>query len=288
MLVMRTGAEELATLTFDAAHRGVLSWNTFAEQGEIAFRLLDDGMPATPWLKYADWSPHMRRSFSARHDGVNVAVDVIESADPFDGIEVRARGVSFHALSFATPETAQPSLPYAGHARILDVPARSQYVVEEQRGWCSPASLSMLNAYHGLDKDVAETARAVFDSAYDGTGNWALNVAFSGSLGLRAAVAYLRNLDHAQPLIEAGIPLALSYGWNAGELPGAPVEHSDGHLAVLCGFTESGDCAMNDPAAAHIRAIYPRTTLERIWQRSGCVAYVVAPVGIDFVTLVNA
>jgi len=273
-------------LEFEPVREGVLSWNTFAEHGEIAVRLMRAQTAASPWLKYAQWSPDARRSFSPEEAGVRVDVDILRAVQPFDGIEVRAPDVDFHALAFASPVQCRPSLPYAGRARILDVPARSQYVAGGPRGWCSAASLSMINAYFGIDYDVATTAEAIFDRAYNGTGNWAFNVAFSGSLGLRAAVVYLRNLDHALALIEIGVPLALSYGWREGELPGAPLEHSDGHLAVLCGFTESGDCAVNDPAAPNVRVVYPRTALERVWQRNGGVAYAIAPAGIDFTAAV--
>ena len=288
MLALRTDVEGVGALTFEAAREGVLSWNTFAESGSIAFRLLRAHMPASPWLEHVRWSPEGRQSFSPQHEDVRVDVDVIRSTQPFDGIEVRAPGVEFKALAFAAPERNTPSLPYLGSARIIDVPARSQYVVEGERGWCSPTSLSMLNAYHGIDYDVPATARAVFDRAYNGTGNWSFNVAFSGSLGLRAAVVYLRNLDHAQRLVEAGVPIAISYSWSGDELPGAPIEHSDGHLAVLCGFTANGDCAVNDPAAPNLRVVYPRAALERIWLRNKGIAYAVAPVGIDFASIVNA
>ncbi len=144
-----------------------------------------------------------------------------------------ATACDFEQIAFSSPVRARPSLPYGRDALILDVPARSQYVMPEERGWCSPASLSMIHAYHGIDVSVEETARAVFDRAYNGTGNWAFNVAFSGRLGLRGVVAHLQNLDHAQRLIERNLPLAISYSWRDGELPGAPLEHSDGHLAVL-------------------------------------------------------
>lgn len=146
----------------------------------------------------------------------------------------------------------------------------------------------MLNAYFGLDYTVQDTARAVFDRAYNGTGNWSFNAAFSGSLGLRAAVVYLRNLDHAQRLIEAGIPIAISYSWKGDELPGAPIDHSDGHLVVLTGFTANGDCAINDPAAPNLRVVYPRAAIEHIWQRNKGVTYAVAPAGLDFVSIVNS
>lgn len=286
--MLRTGIEERAVLHFEPARQGVLSWNTLTDAGTLEFRLLRAHVAATPWLAYAQWSADGRRSFSPQHGDVRVDVDVVKSSAPFDGIEVRAAGVDFQAVAFATPTRAQRSLPFIGQARILDVPVRSQYVVDGERGWCSPASLSMLNAYNGLDYDVPTTACAVFDRAYNGTGNWAFNVAFSGSLGLRAAVVYLRGLEHAQRLIDADIPAALSYGWTADELPQAPIEHSDGHLAVLCGFTQSGDCAMNDPAAPNVRMVYPRAAIERIWQRSRGIAYAVAPVGRDFLSIVNS
>jgi hypothetical protein len=288
VLAFRTNVDELATLTFEPAREGVLSWNTLSESGGIWFRLLAAHAPATPWLQHVEWTADGRLSHSPAHDGVHVDVDVIRSHQLFDGIEVRASGVQFHGLGFGTPVPGRPSLPYMGDARILDVPARSQYVLEEERGWCSPTALSMLHAYFGLDHDVATTARAVFDRAYNGTGNWSFNVAFSGSLGLRAAVVYLRNLEHAQRFIEAGIPLAISYSWKAGELPGAPIEHSDGHLVVLCGFTANGDCAVNDPAAPHVRMVYPRAAIDSIWQRNKGIAYAVAPAGLDFVEPANA
>ncbi len=288
MLAIGTDVEDLATLEFEPAREGVLSWNTFAESGLVEFRLLRAHVGATPWLAHAEWSPEGRTSFSPENEDVRVEVDVIRSAQPFDGIQVRAPGVKFKAIAFACPARNHPSMPYMGEARILDVPARSQYVVDGERGWCSPTSLSMLNAYHGIDYSVESTALAVFDRAYNGTGNWSFNVAFSGSLGLRAALVYLRNLDHAQRLIEAGIPIAISYSWSGDELPGAPIEHSDGHLAVLCGFTANGDCAVNDPAAPHLRVVYPRAALERVWLRSNGAAYAVAPAGLDFFSIVNS
>jgi hypothetical protein len=288
VLAVSYAARGSAALIFETAREGVLSWNTFADRGLLEFRLLRAHVPATDWLAYAEWTSEGRKSFSPQHEDVTVDVDVIRSAQPFDGIEVCAAGVEFNALYFAAPDRTEPSLPYAAPARVLDVPARSQYALEGERSWCSPASLSMLNAYHGLDFDVQTTARAVFDRSYNGTGNWSFNVAFSGSLGLRAAVVYLRNLEHAQRLIENGVPIAISYSWQGDELPGAPLEHSDGHLAVLCGFTANGDCAMNDPATPNVRAIYPRAAIEKIWQRNNGVAYAVAPAGLDFVSIVNS
>lgn len=273
-----------ARLHFEPARKGVLSWNSYAAAGSLRFRLLRAGEPATSWYDYVQWTSAGRKSYSAQsdRDGVNVDVDVISAQAPFDGIDVAGDDIDFNLIAWSSPDRAQPSLPYARDAMILDVPARTQYAVEGERGWCSPASLSMVNAYHGIDCSVEETARGVLDRAYNGTGNWAFNTAFSGSLGLRAFVTYLRNLDHAARLIERNLPLVISYSWREGELPGAPLPHSDGHLVVLCGFTGNGDCAINDPAAPSVRVVYPRGAVEAIWQRNDGVAYLVAPAGIEY------
>jgi hypothetical protein len=276
------GARETARLLFEPTRSGVLSWNTFAPSGRLSFRLLRAHQPSGEWLDHTEWHPAGAKSLSPEHDGTRVDVDLIRALQPFDGIDVRARDVDFELIAFSSPVRSRPSLPYAHDALILDVPVRSQYAGTDARGWCSPASLAMIHAYHGIDVPVVQTAQHVFDRAYNGTGNWSFNVAYSGSLGLRAVVAHLSNLDHAQRLIERNLPLAISYSWQNDELPGAPLEHSDGHLAVLCGFTRNGDCAVNDPAAPNVRVVYPRDSLEHVWQRNEGVAYVLAPVGIEY------
>ncbi len=270
-----------------SCRKAVLSWNTHSPQGELAFRILRDGHAVSRWLVHSKWSAQDRCSISPHEDGVQVQTDVITAKEPFNAIEVRANDVHFEALGVATPpEGPTPSMPVPT-AIELPVPARSQYVVQGERGWCSPASLSMLHAYHGKPAEVAEVAGEVFDRAYGGTGNWSFNVAYSGRMGLRGLVVYLRNLAQAAGFIGAGIPLAVSYGWNANELAGAPLEHSDGHLAVLRGFNSSGDPLLNDPASATLRSVYDREAFELVWLRSGGVAYVVTAPCAEILPLIN-
>jgi hypothetical protein len=274
-------------LNFDATTTGVLSWNTHAREGRIAFRLLRDRVPTTPFLDLMTWSESERRSFSPQYDDVRVDTDVIRAYAPFNGIELAA-DVEFAQLAFSAPYARLDDSVSAyggGSARILDVAARSQFIVEGERGWCSPTSLAMLHAYHGTDLTTEDTAAAVYDTAYGGTGNWSFNTAYSGALGFRASVAHLRDLEHARQLIEFGLPLAISYSWHGDDLPGAPVEHSDGHFVVLTGFAENGDCAVNDPAHPQLKVVYPRAAIERIWLRAGGVAYAIAPVGIEYAHL---
>lgn len=280
-LTLATDVGDAARLIFEPTRKGAISWNTF-ESGTIAFRLLRAREPAGSWLDLARWHVGGSTSISPSHEGVRVDVDELVADLPFDGLDIRTDGMHLNLLAFASAVPARASLPYARDALILDVPRIAQYGAHGERGWCSPAALAMLLAYHGLPTPIETVAAAVFDRAYNGTGNWSFNTAYAGSLGLRAVVVYLQDLDAAQRLIERNLPLAISYSWSDGELPGAPLPRSDGHLAVLAGFTGNGDCAINDPAAANVRVVYPRRTLEQLWQRAGGVAYLLAPVGVAF------
>jgi hypothetical protein len=278
----RSGVDERGRLRFAPVRTGVLSWNTHAEEGRIAFRLLRAGTPDGDWLDHSRWEPGGSTSISATHKGTSVNVDVITAELPFDGIEVSAPGVRFDLIAFSAPVGPRSHEP-AGGAFILDVPQISQYAgARDQRGWCSPTSVAMIHAYHGIVEPLEEVAREVFDRAYNGTGNWSFNVAYSGRIGLRGVVAHLAGFEHARRLVERNLPLAISYSWAEGELDGAPLPHSDGHLAVLCGFTANGDCVLNDPAHPALRVVYPRAQLERLWLRNQGVAYVIAPVGIEY------
>lgn len=276
-----------AKLFCEPTREAVLSWNTLAPSGDLLVRILRAHQPDGDWLAHAHWSRTGRHSYSAKVHDLIIETDVITSTRPFDGVEIFAEGVPFELLALATPVHNSPSPNHAGTRTELDVPEYSQYHGDE-RGWCSPTALAMLNAYHGQVVDVPTTARGVFDSAYNGTGNWSFNVAFSGTLGLRGVVAYLQNLAHAARFIDAGIPIAMSYSWSGDELPGAPIEHSDGHLVVLRGFTEGGDPIVNDPAAPGVRAVYPRAAIEKIWLRNKGVAYVVANPDVDLEALINS
>lgn len=274
---------ERGRLRFAPARTGVLSWNTHAPEGRIAFRLLRAGVPDGDFLDHSAWEQGGSTSLNATHGGTSVDVDVITAQLPFDGIEVAAPGVRFELIAFSAPLASRTGAPASGTAFILDVPQLSQYAAgREERGWCSPASLSMVHAYHGIAEPLETVARAVFDRAYNGTGNWSFNVAYSGRLGLRGTVAHFAGFEHARRVIERNLPLAISYSWTQGELDGVPLPHSDGHLAVLCGFTANGDCVLNDPAHPAVRTVYPRAQLERLWLRNNGVAYIVAPIGVEY------
>jgi hypothetical protein len=159
------------------------------------------------------------------------------------------------------------------------VPPLSQYVDAhpDERGWCTPASIAMLLGAHGVDRDVAGVAQAIYDRSYHGTGNWTFAVAIAAAHGLFGVAAYLRDGSSIDALLAAGFPFAASIAWSAGSLPGAPLAASDGHLVVVRGRTPRGDIIANDPAQPAIRVVYARDAFERAWLGHGGVALLVAP-----------
>lgn len=174
---------------------------------------------------------------------------------------------------------------------LLGVPQYSQMVYPDGgRVWCSPVSVAMVMAYweDDLESRPEERVRAavdgVYDSVYEGHGNWAFNAAYAGSAGrrkLQAHIARFTSMAEMEPWIAAGVPVVFSYAWGKDELAGAAVPSSDGHLAVVVGFDGSGNPIVNDPAAPDdttVQRTYPREELEKLWlQHSGGTVYLIYP-----------
>ncbi len=196
------------------------------------------------------------------------------------------------------PVTSRRLLP----ARTLNVPRYSQMTHRGQypqyggggQAWCSPTSLSMLLGYYRAlpsrtnyawvnkayaDPWVDHVARLVYDYGYHGAGNWAFNTAYAANLTGDAFVTRLTSLREAERFIAAGIPLAASISFSRGQLSGAPISATAGHLVVIAGFTSAGNVVVNDPAAssnATVRRTYDRGQFERAWLRkSSGTVYVV-------------
>jgi hypothetical protein len=129
------------------------------------------------------------------------------------------------------------------------------------------------------DPWVDHAARMTYDHDYDGTGNWPFNTAYAAPLAGKAFVTRLRSLREAERFIKAGIPLVASVTFGKGELDGAPISSTNGHLMVIAGFTRSGDVVVNDPASSTrsgVRRTYDRAQFEQAWlPTSGGLVYVI-------------
>jgi hypothetical protein len=290
----------------------IASWNATTPDGswlesQIRVRF---GTRWSRWYSLGVWVKDegavQRHSVDDKGDAdARVSTDtltVTNTMDPADGYQLKLRlfsatgqvvpSVRLAAVAVSTkpevPATFVPGNP-AAWARTLGVPECSQMVYPDGGNvWCSPTSTSMVMAFWQQDKSACEprvraAVRGTADWLYDGYGNWPFNTAYAAEHGFEGWVGRFSSLAEAERWIQAGVPLVLSYGWKEGELTGAPIPKSGGHLTVLVGFDDKGNPVINDPAASSDDAVqrtYPRAQIEKLWlSRSGGTVYAIYPVG---------
>ncbi len=200
------------------------------------------------------------------------------------------------AVASAIPSSTGVATSRPGVARgvVLEVPQLSQMVHEGHfpayggggEAWCSPTSTAMVLGYYGVlpgadetawvgrhaDAVVDHVARMTFDHRYDGTGNWPFNTAYAATRTHKAFVTRFGSLRGVERMVRAGIPVVTSLTFGSGQLSGAPISSTNGHLLVVVGFTADGDVVVNDPAAssnAGVRRTYDRGQFENAWLKRG-------------------
>ncbi|MDE2489488.1 MAG: C39 family peptidase [Elusimicrobia bacterium] len=186
------------------------------------------------------------------------------------------------ALSNGDAPAGPPAFEPGPWVRELDVAPRSQLDAESKykHDLCSPTSLAMTLAFWGRRRATEAVALAVRDRTSELFGNWPANAAYAASLGLDARVARLNSLDDLQDQVAAGRPVPVSVTFGPGELPGAPIEKTAGHLMVVVGFTKDGDVIVRDPAARDggVRRVYARAAFHRVWRvNKRGLAYLIGP-----------
>lgn len=274
----------------------LLSWNVDVPEGagfavEVS---VADAAGWSPWLYLGDWGPGLpadrrRTAF----EGGRVEVDVFRASRPFERARYRIhatgeRPVAVHALALCFTDTARlsgldPGRPSV-RARLasLAVPPRSQRGEDAALAprICSPTSVAMVLAHHGVARSTAQVAALLYDADHDLYGNWPRAVQGAFVLGVSGTLVRLSSWRAVEHFLGRGIPLVVSVEVEPGELRGAPYERTAGHLLVITGFDASGDVRVNDPAArdaAGVGRIYTREDLERVWMRKGGVAYAIGP-----------
>jgi hypothetical protein len=187
------------------------------------------------------------------------------------------------ALSNEDAPAAAPAFRQGPWVTELKVPARSQ--MEEQEKYkhdvCSPSSLACVLEFWGVKRKTADLAERVRDRTTQVFGDWPFNVAVAASLGLEGFVARLESLEDLQMEVAQGRPVVVSVTFGPGELGGAPIQKTQGHIMVVAGFTPQGDVIAMDPAAperAATRRIYDRAQFHRAWRvNKRGLAYILGP-----------
>jgi cell wall-associated NlpC family hydrolase len=222
------------------------------------------------------------RSPEAQEDAQGlVAADTLKLKSPASALRCRlrlaasSRPVVLRQAALTVSSPGAPAEPPPFHpgpwVRRLKVRGRSQMVEAEglRHDICSPTSLSAVLEYWGVYRKTADMAERVRDRSTGDFGNWTFNMAAVGALGLDGWVTRLDSLADLEAEIASGRPVVVSLTFGRGELSGAPILETKGHLMVVTGFTRKGDVAVMDPAARTARLtsrVYGRREFHRAWR----------------------
>jgi len=302
-----TGPAVPAAFDFDEL---IASWNATTPTGtwvEVLVRAELDGR-WTKWYNLGIWASGsetiQRHSVRLQGDddgyvGVDTLVISAKKAVA-NAYQLRVRLFSVDGLAtpyvrylsaaYSTTPTKN-SEPSTGNPAywntLLAVPECSQMVYPDGGNvWCSPTSTAMIVSYWENDSGPCEPAvraavAGIYDWVYGGTGNWPFNTAYAAAYGLQGSVRRFSSMDEIEAWVAQGVPVAISFSWGKGQLTGAAVTSSAGHLSVVVGFDGQGNPIVNDPAAASdddVQRTYLRSELEPLWlENSGGTVYLIKP-----------
>jgi len=175
----------------------------------------------------------------------------------------------------------------------LPVPERSQLTVPDGVRFCSATSTAMVLDYWAeklsrpeLSVPLQHAVDRIYDKEFGGTGNWPFNTAFAAEFGgLRAYVTRFAGMPMIEEWIAKGVPVIVSMDYNI--LMRREKQGKMGHLMVFRGFTEIGDCIINDPytkldKGERVRKVFSRKDFERSWLSSDAAmgtVYLIYPDG---------
>ena len=278
--------------------RAVPFWNARTAPGErvvVRARAMRGGAPLGDWVRAATWSREERGPRDAGAGPVKIDQDTLLIEGGADAIEVRAtlerdthegRGPVLARLGVTTFSSKRP---VPEHARTGDErppmrtgPYHTQRAEDPEIAMriCGPTSLAMALGACGIATGPATVARAARDP--DGAiafGNWAYLCATAAEHGLAAEVVSMRDLGELARALAGDRLAILSLSFDKGELSGAPIESTAGHLVLARGFDEHGNVVVDDPAGrgeADGRVRYRPDELARAWKRG--IAIVLEPV----------
>src|SRR5262249_24946580 len=159
-----------------------------------------------------------------------------------------------------------------------DVPALSHMEADVTLGAriCSPTSAAMVLGYWGRPVPEVALAAEIFHPTLDIYGVWPAAVRAVAARGIAGYLLRFPDWATARWCLERGIPVVTSVRYSAGELTGAAIAATPGHLLVLTGIDGDG-VLVNDPAAptaASVRRRYRADEFGRVWLARGGVGYV--------------
>ena len=192
----------------------------------------------------------------------------------------RAEPPSRHLLAVTVrPLEMRPQTPKATRTATPPPPALSQMQAPKtiQQRICSPTALAMTLKAVDAGIDWLEVVEGCFDQRTQSYGCWPMAIRCAAGFGRLGAVEALPGWEPAIQVLRAGLPIVASIDFAAGELPGAPLSQTAGHL-VTCYGVDGDAVLVNDPAAGDAGGVPRRYDLEAFSQAWLCrrgAAYIV-------------
>jgi len=210
-------------------------------------------------------------------------VDVFRAARAVDAVRlrvrVRAAASTRWIVALSAADAASPDLRLdAGPPARLDVPALSQMEADAVLGAriCSPTSVAMVLGYWGRAAAPVALAAEILHPALDIYGVWPAAVRAAAARGVAGYLLRFPDWGAVRWCLARGIPIVASIRYAAGELTGAAIAATAGHLVVIVGL--DGDTVLvNDPAAptaASVPRRYRAEEFSRVWLARTAVGYV--------------
>ncbi|MYF10090.1 MAG: hypothetical protein F4229_03710 [Gammaproteobacteria bacterium] len=184
-----------------------------------------------------------------------------------------------HLLAVSVrPLEMRPQAPKAVRAVAPRPPAISQMQGPRAiaQRICSPTALAMTLKAVDAGIDWLEVVERCFDQGTQSYGCWPMAIRCAASYGRLGAVEVLPAWEPVIRVLRAGLPIVASIDFGAGEMPGAPLSKTAGHL-VTCYGVDGDTVLVNDPAAGEARSVPRRYDLEafsRAWLRRRGAAYI--------------
>jgi len=144
---------------------------------------------------------------------------------------------------------------------------------------CSPVATAMVLAAHGRQVVTEQVIANCHDPVTGMYGLWPLAVLSAANVGLIGAVELFEDWAPALECLSRDLPLVASIRYAAGELPGAPMNATGGHLVVVTGV-DGNEVLINDPAAPNHGTVsrrYPLEAFSRAWFRHRGAVYILCP-----------
>ena len=177
------------------------------------------------------------------------------------------------------PLSIDPEVPTDTRVVLQRPPAISQMQgpAAIRKRICSPTALAM--TLQAACPDIAW--QSVVEACHDGRfyGSWPLAIQCAGLHGRLGAVEAITSWRPVLHILRAGSPVVASIRFGRGELPGAPLPETGGHLVTVYGI--DGDrVRVCDPAAPDDDSVprdYELGAFTNAWMRHRGAAYLLAP-----------